>query len=83
MTDRDDDMYEGPDAADADLLDEDHIKLIPCPNCGEMVGEFAQQCPHCKHWISPSSAGPWAGKSLWWILLAAAGVVMFALLYAF
>jgi len=82
MTDWGDDNNEGPDQTDADLLDEDRIKMIRCPNCGAMIGEFAQQCPRCKHWITAKPTGFFSNKSFWWILLAAMGILMFALLYA-
>jgi lipopolysaccharide biosynthesis regulator YciM len=78
----DDDINEGPDQADADLLDDDRIELIRCPNCGEMISEFTPQCPHCKHWITNPPAGIFTGKKLWWILLAVLGIAMFILLYA-
>ena len=82
MTDYDDDINEGPDQADADLLDDDSIELIRCPNCGEMISEFAQQCPHCKYWITEKPTGMFNGKHLWWILLAGLGILMFVLIYA-
>ncbi|MBN1553424.1 MAG: hypothetical protein JXA11_01670 [Phycisphaerae bacterium] len=81
MTDFDD-INEGPDQSDADLLDEDRVELIPCPHCGEMLSEFAQQCPHCKHWIINQPKSMFAGKRLWWIVLAALGIGMFVLIYA-
>jgi uncharacterized paraquat-inducible protein A len=82
MTKRGDDIYEGPDQADADLLDDDHVELIRCPNCDAMVSEFAQQCPQCKHWITAKPTGMFTGKKLWWIILAVLGIAMFILLYA-
>ena len=83
MTDYNEDINEGPDANDADLMDEDRIELIPCPNCGAMISEYAQQCPKCGDWVvDPSTHSAWAGKSLWWILLALVGAVMFVLIYA-
>lgn len=73
---------EGPDEADADLLDEDRIELVPCPHCGAAISEFAQQCPQCKYWITKEPALPFSGRSLWWIVLAVTGIAMFVLLYA-
>lgn len=82
MPKHDDDIYEGPDQADADLLDEDSIELVRCPNCGAMISEFAQQCPKCKRWLTSQPGGMFAGKSLWWIAIAVLGILMFVLLYA-
>lgn len=82
MMNHDDDIYEGPDQADADLLDDDRIELVRCPFCGAMISEFAAQCPKCKHWITNQPTGMFAGKSLWWIILAVLGILMFALMYA-
>ena len=77
-------INEGPDANDGDLMDEDIIDLIPCPNCGAMISEYAQQCPECGDWVvERSTHSAWADKSLWWILLALGGAVMFVLIYAF
>ena len=47
---------EYPDEADlAEREDEQEtLRLLPCPACGELVCEQAQQCPHCKEWILPS-----------------------------
>jgi hypothetical protein len=76
---------EGPDENDADLLDEDRIELVPCPHCGAMISEYAQQCPTCGDWIiSGDSESPLSGKRpLWWIILAVAGIIMFVIIYAF
>ena len=83
MTDRNKDINEGPDANDADLMDNDRIELVPCPHCGEMISEYAQKCPECGDWVvrSPTRSAL-TGKSLWWILLALAGMAMFVLIYA-
>ena len=80
----DDEIDEGPDENDADLLDEDRIELIPCPHCGAMISEYAQQCPTCGDWIlSDNSESPLSRKRpLWWILLAVGGIIMFVIIYA-
>lgn len=82
MTDYDDAINEGPDQADADLLDEDKIELVRCPHCGAMISEFAQQCPKCKQWITSQPEGMFSGRQLWWVILAGLGIAMFILLYA-
>ena len=74
---------QGPDANDADLLDDERVELLKCPSCGNMMSEFAQQCPHCKDWILDSEkAGPFRGRSWWWIALAIIGIAMFFLYFA-
>ncbi len=77
-----DDINEGPDQNDADLLDENSIKMVYCSNCGAKISEHAQQCHHCKHWSTAKPTGMFAGKSLWWIILAVLGILMFAVMYA-
>lgn len=44
---------EGPDDADADLMEEANIGTR-CPNCREVIWDEAEQCPRCRHWITPS-----------------------------
>jgi hypothetical protein len=83
MTDWDEDIDEGPDEADADLLDEDRVELVPCPHCHQAISEFAQQCPYCKTWVTENRAESClAGRRWWWVVLALAGIAMFVLLYA-
>lgn len=84
MTKHNNEINEGPDQNDADLLDENSVKMIYCSNCGAQISEHAQQCHHCKHWITTKpTTGMFTGKSLWWIILAILGIAMFILLYAF
>jgi cytidine deaminase len=54
-TDQPDEVNEGPDEIDADLMDDDLEQLVPCPACGRAISEFAQQCSHCGDWITPAS----------------------------
>ena len=55
-----------------DLLDDDgedeqpSLRLSRCPACGETVYEQAQQCPHCKEWISPARA-TWRDSRKWYV----------------
>lgn len=44
-------MHDGPDEHDGDLLD-DSGDVIDCPHCGEEVYAYAEQCPHCRTWLS-------------------------------
>ncbi len=82
-TDRQDQTDQGPDDNDADLMDDDKIELIKCPNCGRMISELAQQCPFCKEWIvGTGQAGAFQGRRWWWVVLAIIGIAMFVLFYA-
>lgn len=47
------DEREYPQPEDLDV-DEEELALAsiaPCPSCGKMVHEDAEQCPHCRQWI--------------------------------
>lgn len=77
------DIDQGPDENDADLMDDERIELVKCTSCGKMISEFAQQCPYCKDWIiRTEKAGPFHGRSWWWITLALLGIAMFFLYFA-
>ncbi len=54
-TDWQEELDEGPDETDADLMDDDLAGLVPCPSCGLDISEFAQRCPHCGDWIVSAS----------------------------
>ena len=77
---RDDDKpleeKEFPDGADlgADGCD---AELVRCPSCGRMIHEEAQQCPHCRWWISDDArAGAASGiTGKWWLWAAIAAIV--------
>lgn len=82
-TDWEGEVDQGPDENDADLMDDERIELIKCTSCGEMISEFAQQCPYCKDWIVASgSPGMLHGRPWWWIALALLGIGMFILYFA-
>ena len=71
-------MYEDEydDAFDEEVDDlDDSVELVPCPSCGEMIYEEAEQCPECGEYIVHSTS-PWQGKPYWWILLGAFGVLV-------
>lgn len=38
------------------------------------VYEDAEQCPYCGTYIT-SQTSPWAGRSVWWIVLAVLGLL--------
>jgi uncharacterized paraquat-inducible protein A len=77
-----DPIEEGPDDADADLLDEQRVMTVRCPNCGAAVYEEAPQCPRCKQWLTEPDNRPLAGHRWWWIALAIAGIAAFVFVYA-
>ncbi len=48
---RDDDPLSDDEYPDeADSSDDDVTQLVRCSECGEMIAEDSQQCPHCKTW---------------------------------
>lgn len=49
----DDPHDEGPDSADADLMDElDEGDVVSCPGCGSSVWYDAEKCPTCGQWVT-------------------------------
>ena len=76
-------QYEEDDSewSDPDLGDDDESEVMACPECGEQVYEFTDQCPYCRQYISFSTHtnNVWRGRSLWWILLASLGIIGFLL----
>lgn len=56
---------EYPDESDLDD-DPDAPELLHCPECGLPVYEEAQQCPHCKHWIT-ERLGDWRASGKWYV----------------
>jgi hypothetical protein len=50
------DELQGPDEADADLLDDDgETPTEACPLCGAEVYAHADRCPECGQFIIPGS----------------------------
>ncbi len=75
---------EGPDDADADLLDDDAADTRPCPGCGADIYADAERCPACGEYLTASggSRAAWASRPWWWVLLALAGIAAFVLFFA-
>ena len=76
--DPDDDWKdEGPLEQDLDEFGDDTASTTaPCPECGAEIYDDAEQCPACGQYITTTAQrGAWVGKSLWWVLLGAAGVI--------
>lgn len=56
--------------------DDEPADTVPCPNCREPVYEDAVQCPACGEYIVRGGRGStWEGKPMWWIVLAALGII--------
>jgi len=62
-----DDLHDDRDDGD------DETDVVPCPECGAVVYEDAEQCPSCGLYIVPSTS-PWRGRPRWWILLGLMGI---------
>ena len=73
---------DGPDHADADLLDESDTDTVACPACGAQIYEHADRCNACGEWIVHRSS-IWSRKALWWIILAILGIAAVVYVYAF
>ena len=69
-----DDWDDGSSWDEGDWDDDGPSETVSCPSCGEDVYEESEQCPSCGEWIT-SFHSPWQGKSTWWIVLGALGVV--------
>jgi len=63
--------------SEPDVWDDDESDVMPCPECGEQVYEFTDQCPYCRQYISLSTqtTSAWQGRPWWWILLACLGIL--------
>ncbi|MEN6494334.1 MAG: zinc-ribbon domain-containing protein [Thermoguttaceae bacterium] len=72
MQESDDDFNE--DESPDEDVDDDPTETVPCPSCGADVYEDAEQCPYCGTYIT-SQTSPWAGRSVWWIVLAVLGLL--------
>ena len=75
------DDYYVEEWSEPDIWDDDPTDMLSCPECGEGVYEFADLCPHCGMFITPSAAAynPWQGRPLWWLALAVIGIMGFLL----
>ena len=75
------DDYYVEEWSEPDIWDDDPTDMLLCPECGEEVYEFADLCPHCGMFITPSAAAynPWQGRPLWWLALAVIGIMGFLL----
>lgn len=75
------DDYYVEEWSEPDIWDDDPMDMLSCPECGEEVYEFADLCPHCGMFITPSAAAynPWQGRPLWWLALAVIGIMGFLL----
>lgn len=59
----DEDDFSDDDPSDAAASDEE-MDCLPCPHCGVMISEDAQQCPACGDYVTFS--GALTHKGLWW-----------------
>ena len=58
--------------------DDDEVYTVACPACGCDVYEDAEQCPHCREYITSSSLNSgyvWRDRPVWWIVLGIAGIL--------
>lgn len=55
-----DEDFEGEEP-DENFSEDDSVEMVPCPECGELVYEEAQQCPSCGWYVTPerSKLPPW------------------------
>jgi len=65
----DDDLYN----SDEEIDDDSSIELLPCPECGEMIYEEAEQCPACGRYVLRHSH-QWLGRPWWWLVLGILGI---------
>ncbi len=73
MTPGDDWIDEGPSDEDLDEFGQDTASTtMPCPECGAEMHDDSERCPTCGQYITRQT-NEWAGRPLWWVLLAIAG----------
>ncbi len=51
----DEDDRDLPDASDMD--DDDEPDIVPCPHCRKAISEDAEQCHHCRQYVTPQESG--------------------------
>jgi len=53
---------------ETDLAEEGHAAgaIVPCPACGVGIHDQAQQCPHCKTWIT-HRLEDWRNSGKWYV----------------
>ncbi|QDU63745.1 hypothetical protein Pan216_46260 [Planctomycetes bacterium Pan216] len=71
--------YPEPDNEDDDDL---ITQTVTCPSCGREVYEDAEQCPICGDYITPGSSSVFAGKPIWFVVIAILGIIAFILTFA-
>ena len=81
---------EGPDEADADLIDaaaaggaDDDTATVECPHCSAEIYEDAERCPHCGLYVTAADPDLPARRSRSWaylLLLAALAALLYWLL---
>ena len=54
------------DLAEEEQEEESGVRLRHCPACGELIHELAQQCPHCKEWITQPRHS-WRESRKWYV----------------
>ncbi len=75
MSADDDWKDEGPSDDDLDEFGDDAgLTTAPCPHCGAEMYDDTEWCPSCDQYTTRGTR-EWAGRPLWWVLLAIAGVV--------
>ena len=69
---------EGPQSVDLDEFgDDEQTDTLRCRHCGEEIFADADRCPVCGK-DAPAGGSLWAGRPIWWLLLAVIGILMLA-----
>ena len=61
-------------------MHDDDNAMAYCPSCGREVFEFAEKCPHCGDWITPTYRSP---RGLGWhrlVIIVVVALLVWALL---
>jgi hypothetical protein len=56
------------------------LTTVPCPNRGQEVFDYAEQCPACGHWIV-HDGGAMSGRPPWFVAIGFAGALLAILVW--
>ena len=75
-TDFDDPIGDDELPDEADLADGENLAVVPCPSCGEMMPDDADQCASCGDWVTAWSPATRRASGWFWPVMVAVLVVV-------
>jgi RNA polymerase subunit RPABC4/transcription elongation factor Spt4 len=63
-----------------DLIDGENPAVVPCPSCGELIPDDADQCASCGDWVIAASSATERAAGWFWPVVVA-GLVLVILVF--